>query len=416
MTLNKNTIAIKSASILFYLIPLALLTGPFIPDLFISIIAIISLTLIINNKEYHYLNNKFLFFFIVFYFYLIISALLGENIYYSLSQIIFYFRFGLFAIAVWYLLDKNKDLIKYFTIIFLATFCLGLLDGMYQYINGINFFGFEAQPLRMTLLFNDKMLLGGYLARLFPLIFGLLIYLYSGKNWVIVFSSILLLLTDILIYISGERTAIALLFLTSIFIIIFIKRFKLIRFITIVISISILFLLTIKDENIKHRIIGTTLNQMNIVYNFDNVVYFSKTHENLFSTSWNMFLENPITGIGPNGFRKSCSNKKYSNNKSYGCSTHPHNTYFQLAAETGIIGLMFLLFLIFKILLITARQFKSLIYKNYNEGISDYQVCLLACFLATLFPFLPSQDFFNNWINIIYFLPIGFFMHSLYKN
>jgi len=244
----------------------------------------------------------------------------------------------------------------------------------------------------------------------------LLIYLYSGKNWVIVFSSILLLLTDILIYISGERTAIALLFLTSIFIIIFIKRFKLIRFITIVISISILFLLTIKDENIKHRIIGTTLNQMNIVYNFDNVVYFSKTHENLFSTSWNMFLENPITGIGPNGFRKSCSNKKYSNNKSYGCSTHPHNTYFQLAAETGIIGLMFLLFLIFKILLITARQFKSLIYKNYNEGISDYQVCLLACFLATLFPFLPSQDFFNNWINIIYFLPIGFFMHSLYKN
>lgn len=416
MTFNKTTITIQFASILFCLIPLALLTGPFIPDLFISTIGLIFLILIVRSKEYHYLNNKFLYFFLTFYIYLIISSLFGENIYYSLSQVIFYFRFGLFALATWYLLDKNKNLIRNFTIIFLATFCLGLLDGIYQYINGNNLFGFEAQPLRMTLVFNDKMLLGGYLARLFPLLFGLLIYLYSEKKWVIVISSILLILTDILVFISGERTAIALLFIISIFIILFIKKLKLLRVITLVISVSIIFLITINNENVKNRMIGTTLHQMNIVHNMENIVYFSKTHENLFFTSWNMFLQNPITGIGPNGFRKSCLNEKYYNDKYYSCSTHPHNTYFQLLSETGIIGAIFVIFLIFKILLIAARQFRSLISRRYSESVSDYQICLLACFLATLFPFLPSLDFFNNWINIIYFLPIGFFMHSLYKN
>ena len=45
---------------------------------------------------------------------------------------------------------------------------------------------------------------------------------------------------------------------------------------------------------------------------------------------------------------------------------------------------------------------------------SDYQIALMACLLITLWPLSPSQDFFNNWINVIYFLPIGFLLHSVY--
>ena len=52
---------------------------------------------------------------------------------------------------------------------------------------------------------------------------------------------------------------------------------------------------------------------------------------------------------------------------------------------------------------------------NYSQ-LSDYQICLIGCFFLSLFPFLPTQDFFNNWINVIFFLPVGFFLQSVYKS
>jgi len=47
---------------------------------------------------------------------------------------------------------------------------------------------------------------------------------------------------------------------------------------------------------------------------------------------------------------------------------------------------------------------------------NNYQLLLIISFFITLFPFLPSMNLFNNWINIIYFLPVGFFLHSMYAN
>ena len=40
---------------------------------------------------------------------------------------------------------------------------------------------------------------------------------------------------------------------------------------------------------------------------------------------------------------------------------------------------------------------------------NDFQICLLASILITIWPFAPSGNFFNNWISIIYYYPIGFF-------
>ena len=56
-----------------------------------------------------------------------------------------------------------------------------------------------------------------------------------------------------------------------------------------------------------------------------------------------MFLDKPIFSNGPNSFRILCSLDKYDVNGN-ACSTHPHNLYIQLLAETGIFG--FYLFLV----------------------------------------------------------------------
>lgn len=49
-----------------YLIPSALVTGPFLPDLFLTIIAIYSLFFILKNKIYSVFKNKYSYFFFYF--------------------------------------------------------------------------------------------------------------------------------------------------------------------------------------------------------------------------------------------------------------------------------------------------------------------------------------------------------------
>ena len=125
-----------------------------------------------------------------------------------------------------------------------------------------------------------------------------------------------------------------------------------------------------------------------------------------------MFIENPVFGVGPKLFRIYCDDKKY-NIDMYTCSTHPHNTYIQILAETGIIGFIFISI---PFIFIIRRLSRKLIcnISGSKSNTSDYQACLLICILVSLWPLIPTQAFFNNWISVIYFLPIGFYLHSIY--
>ena len=126
-----------------------------------------------------------------------------------------------------------------------------------------------------------------------------------------------------------------------------------------------------------------------------------------------MFLDNPLVGQGPKMFRVLCNDVKFNPNENEKtCSTHPHNLYVQLLAETGLLGLLFLLvlcFMIFKLILSHILLF----IKKREYLLSDFQICLIACFIMTLWPIIPSLNFFNNWMNVIFYLPIGFFLYSL---
>ena len=59
---------------------------------------------------------------------------------------------------------------------------------------------------------------------------------------------------------------------------------------------------------------------------------------------------------------------------------------------------------------------KQFIYSMKNKRIiSDSEICLLCCFLISLWPFVPTGNFFNNFNSIIYFLPIGFYLSTRHK-
>ncbi len=398
--------------IIMCIIPLMLTTGSFLPDLFITILSILFIAVSIKEKLWIYYKNNFFYFFIFFYFYFLLSSILSNNVYHSLESSLFYFRFGFFALAIWFLLDHDKNLLKKFTLVLLFTFLLILINGYYQFFFDYNIFGFESfSPNRLTLTFNDKMILGGYLIRLTPLLLGLLIITNLITNKLILPILILFALTFILIIISGERTALALLFLFWVMLIFFLSKFKILRLTTVILSFCLMLLTFTFYPKAAQRSIYDTMVQMNIQDNLSNIKYFSDTHQELAGTAINIFKEHKLIGSGPKQFRVLCDDKTYKAGVS-GCSTHPHNIYLQLAAETGIIGILFLvtplLFLVYKLLEhLYLKIRKKSIYFN------DYEICILICISMTLWPIIPSNSFFNNWINIMYYLPIGFLLYTI---
>ena len=128
--------------------------------------------------------------------------------------------------------------------------------------------------------------------------------------------------------------------------------------------------------------------------------FFSKHHEQHFKVALMMFNENTLIGYGPKSYKYVCQVYPF-NSIINGCSTHPHNIYLQLLAETGIIGFLF----IFNIFIFVC-------YKFISKSTSKEKKIILIPIIISLFPFIPTMSFFSNWINIIYFLPVGFLFNK----
>ena len=101
-------------STLLILIPIALITGPALPDIFLSLIALYFLIISIYNKKWSYYKNPIFFGFILFSLYGVIRSIFSELPFESLTTggTVFYFRYIFFAMGVWYLLDTNPHLSK----------------------------------------------------------------------------------------------------------------------------------------------------------------------------------------------------------------------------------------------------------------------------------------------------------------
>ena len=63
-------------------------------------------------------------------------------------------------------------------------------------------------------------------------------------------------------------------------------------------------------------------------------------------TSIEIFKDSKLFGSGIKTFRNVCNNEKYADinsvNSNNRCSSHPHNIYFEILAETGLVGTIFL--------------------------------------------------------------------------
>ena len=90
----------KILYLLFFLIPISMGIGSFIPDLLVSLIAVIFLVYTFTNKLWQYYHNKFFYILIFFWIFLIISAYLSSPAVYAFKPSITYIRCIIFAMAV----------------------------------------------------------------------------------------------------------------------------------------------------------------------------------------------------------------------------------------------------------------------------------------------------------------------------
>ena len=398
---------------LIYFLPVALITGPFLPDLIVVLCSIFFLIDTFRLKLYDYYNNSFFKLFILFFITLNVSSFFSENIN-SFKYTIGYLRYGIFSIFIFYLLKNYLNFRKNIIFIFFFTFIFLILDGYIQYFFGKNILFFEIEKYQtgleyVTSFFGEEKKLGSYLSRLAPFFLIAIILIkqkYDNKISVLYFFLIPLLY--ILILLTTERTSIfiitSLLFF-GIFIFNQSNKYKIIF--SIIFILIIIFILSINPSLfVKIKSVFYSIGIISPGYTADGKViggydqglfFFSKFYHDQVLNSLKLFKENIFFGIGAKNYKLEGFD-----------GWHPHNFHAQLLAEIGLIGYLVFLFAFITFFLKIIKILFININKKNNLDI-EMKNLLIFIVLINLLP-IPTGDFFNNWLNIILYLPFGFIL------
>ncbi len=401
---------------LFSLIPFFLITGPLFSDLAISIISILFLIYCFKKNKYFYFKNKYFYIFFIFWVYLVLNSLFNNFNFDSLKISFFYFRYGVFVIAIVAFLNYGNEFLKYFFYCIFICFIVLILDGFYEYLSGENILGWKnEESSRVASFFGEEKILGSYLSRLWPIFFGLSLFILKERNKKFFLLIIVFIMSEALIFLSGDRTAFFNINLSAFFVILFSQKLFKLRLITWSLSILLLIIISLINPIAKERVFNQTLIQMNIIDNTgnkkkeDKIYIFSKEHTHHYITAYKMYLDNKILGVGVKNFRKFCNNEKY-RVSNLSCASHPHNTYIQILSETGIIGFLFLLIVFSYFCFYVAKHLILKIKGKYY--FTDFEICILSGIAIYLWPLIPTGNIFSNWLNIIMLLNVPFIIWS----
>ena len=402
---------------LFSLIPFFLITGPFLSDLAVSLISLLFLIYCFKKNQFSYFKNKYFYIFILFWIYLIINSLINNVNFTSLKISIFYFRYGVFVLAIVNFLKYDDKIIKYFFYCIFICFTVLIIDGFYEYFFGQNIFGWSNhESSRISSFFGDEKILGSYLSRLWPVFFGISVLILRERKKLFFFLIIIFILSESLIFISGDRTAFFNINLSAIFVILFSRKLLNLRLITLSSSALIIIIISLINPTAKERMFDQTLKQMNIILdaekpqNTTGLYIFSREHTHHYMTAYKMFLDNKILGVGVKNFRKFCNDKKYKVSN-LSCSSHPHNTYIQILSETGIIGFIFLILIFLYFCFYTIKHLTLRVRGKFY--FTDFEICILSGIAIYIWPIIPTGNIFNNWLNIVMILNIPLLIWSI---
>jgi len=412
--------------------PFLLATSIFLADLFSSISGIILIYIFFKKKiSFFRIIRKEIILMISFYLIILTSLLFTEYFKISFLASFFYFRYFLVSLSIFYLLKKYDFFITIFLYSLMFTILIVLIDALIQYHFGKNLFGYdwpgrvyEVSPnfKYITGFFNEEKKLGSYLVRFLPLMLAAIYW--KEKRYNNFLGDCFLLFVGIIVYLASERTALFLYFIISASYLL-INKNKLRVISCLVLVFGLLFYL---QPELKDKYVKFTIKQIEGRYTINGkrnnsllndktgIRYYSYEHENLVYTSVKIFQENYLFGSGVKTFYHECNNLKKGKLKEIApnnrknkmmCSTHPHSAYFQILSDIGVFGLVVALYFLYYVILTWCKFFIN-ICKNNKINISYYFINLGV--LVSIFPLIPSGNIFNNWISLILFYLLGFWL------
>jgi O-antigen ligase len=382
--------------IILYLI--CYVIGPAPINIFVTLLSLLSILIIFKNLL-SFKIEKENFFILVFIIYIVTKELFSANFNYDILSTL---RYLIIFISL-YFIKSEKIKSNYFISLFIL---LIVIDGYLQFFHGTNILGYSKYAnVRLTGFFNDEPILGSFLMKfIFPFL-GILYFV--NKKYKILFL-IFIVSIYLLIFLTGERMA----FIQSTFGIILILfylfftkniSFNIKSYLTLIFIIIGFVLIILSNKNINDRYKSTIHNILNIndiIY--DNEIKSSeKSYILNFYTGLKLFSNKPIFG---NGFRYYNTNCKDEFDDEYlllGCSTHPHNIYIEILSDHGLIGLIIFILFLF-----------NLFIKNFSMWNSRYFDGFAITSLVMSFPLFTSQSIFSSHYGSIFFL----FIYLTYLN
>lgn len=415
---NDNLIY-KLQKFFFFLIPISFIIGQAAVSVIYFLIIALSLFNLKKIKDILRFNQNHDIVLIIFFFYIFLFSIFKNSQVFINS--IYFLRFLIFYFTLKYLIVNFslKDIKIFLSIILLCSFFI-LIDLFYEKYFGLDFFGYGrpiGNELRLTGPFRNEPIPGSYLLNIGFYAF-VIVYMFSSESKVFykkILISILITLFGVGIFITGERMSFLMYLFLILLIFIFFCKIRKKIFISLLLIFLSVSLISLKDDYFKNRYqnflsnVGVQIDKNNSFKFFD-----SQWGAHLL-TSYEMFKNNQLFGIGVRQFRVVCFNEEYNKIKSKSvdirCSSHPHNIYFEILSETGLVGLIFFSFFLF---LITYRFFKIFrgLEKDYFYFLLIYSFCV---FFMLFWPLRSTGSFFSNFNGSVYWLTISLFSGLLLR-
>ncbi len=396
--INKNLLPLY----LIGLYPAALIIGTLISEIITITLAILFIAECFKNKKFLFFKDPVIYFLFIIWVYLLINLFNSIDFQLSLNRSIFFIRFILIILSIAYFLKKYSKNIDIIFKLWMTIILITIIDLYVQFFFGQNLLGFKSPwHARLSGFFDQELKVAHLLIGFFLPSFA---YFFQ-KNMKNLYLYFFLFLYFSILILTNERANIIRGSFALLIFFMFLPTLKIkskVIFSSLLILIFSSMLFSIKP--IKDRFINE-IAEMQVNNSIKNYVIFSNYGPHYLS-SIEIFKKNMLFGTGIKTFRIACKNvsleKYYGVNdikSKSGCSTHPHQYYFEILSTLGLVG--FILFISF---------FFYLIYRIINSFFSTKNFILLSAgtfFVLQLIPLLPTGSFFTSFGATIFFINVG---------
>ena len=395
-------------------LPWALIFNRSIADICCIIIGVLFLCQSYSNKNWNWLKSPFVKVGLLAWAWLMLVvsplALVPEE---SFGVAVPWIRYIiLFAALQYWLLVKPEPLLLLVKILAVMVGFV-VIDTLWQYLYDMSLSGnmrYDSGRLTGPM---DNVKVGIFIAKMSLPTAGICLFFSLHKKqylWM-VFTIFLIIASEAIILLSGERTA----FVSSmiglfsmIFLLAMTERKMRIAVPFLIILFTALSFFMIKTQD---WVLFRAVTFRDTVLTFGESVYGK-----LFKAANIIGTDNWLSGAGLKGFRILCepieyAQYKFCNTYAY-CNLHPHNTYLEWFSEAGGIGLLLYSTMVIILLVTSLRYFRA------NSGI--YRLLPAVAFgtvFINFFPIMVTQSIFSNWPAILlwYCVAVSFSALNLCK-